>query len=625
MDFDQQITSSLSRRTVILVGFLFLSLLVIFVRLWQLQLLEGEYYFDLAKNNRIKLQEIIAPRGIIYDRNGQVLADNTPSFDISLLHEGLQDLERIIPLLSTILSLSPEEIRQRVEQTKNLSRFKPIKIKKDVSRKELGLIEFYKIDLPNVVIEVFPKRHYPLGEAMCHAIGRLGEIDETTLKNLKSSDYGLGDFIGKSGIEKAYENELKGKPGWLQFEVDALGRRKRVLSSEYPEPGNDVYLTIDADLQRFAHKTLGDKNGAVVALDPHNGEVLAYVSHPTFDPNLFSRGISSKDWNALVHSPFHPLTNKAIQGTYPPGSIFKIITAIAGLEEQIIDPQTTFFCHGRYDFINRPRCWKRGGHGTMDLYSALEQSCDVYFYSVGHRLGVDKMAYYASLFGLGKETGIVLEGEKCGLIPTTTWKKKVYGVSWQQGETLSTSIGQSFVLCTPLQVALMMNTVASNGTLYVPHLSLKVMNRAGEVLDITDTEVRSITSVSPATLAAVKEGLWRVVHGDRGTAKMVRISDLEIAGKTGTAQVIRLKEDKQDINDIPYQYRDHAWFAAFAPFTNPCISVAVLVEHGGFGSSVAGPIAREIIDYYLNTILPSKNPSIPKTLYQQSTINDVSY
>ena len=308
MDFDQHVTENLSRRTIIIYIFIAICFLVVLVRLWELQLLKGEYYFDLSKNNRVKLQEITAPRGMIYDRNGAILADNTPSFDVSLLHQGINEMELFVPLLSTILGLSPEDINRRVQDGKNISRFKPIKIKKDISRRELGLVEFFKLDLPNVVVEVFPKRHYPADGAAAHILGRLGEIDEQTLQSLSLTDYGVGDFIGKSGIEKVLEDRLKGKSGWLQFEVDAMGRKKRVLSEIHPVAGNNVYLSIDIDLQRAAHEIMGEQNGAVIALDPDNGDILAYVSHPTYNPNLFSRGISHNDWNELINNPFHPLT-----------------------------------------------------------------------------------------------------------------------------------------------------------------------------------------------------------------------------------------------------------------------------------------------------------------------------
>ena len=602
MDFDQHVIQHLSRRTIILYIFIAVCFLIVLVRLWELQLLKGEYYFDLSKNNRIKLQEITAPRGMIYDRTGAILADNTPSFDVSVLHEGVSDLKLVVPLLSEILSLPPEEITRRVQEGKNISRFKPIKIKKDVSRRELGLVEFFKLDLPNVVVEVFPKRHYPAKGAAAHILGRLGEIDESTLQSLSPDDYSVGDFIGKSGIEKAFESQLKGKSGWLQFEVDALGRKKRVLSEIHPVAGNNIYLSIDIDLQQAAHKILGEQNGAAIALDPNTGDVLAFVSHPSYNPNLFSRGISHEDWNELINNPFHPLTNKGIQGTYPPGSIYKIITALAGLEEKKVTQETTFFCNGTYKFLHKPRCWKKYGHGTVDISTALEQSCDVYFYHLGHILGIDALSHYSNLFGLGNPTGIVLEGERAGLVPSNEWKKKVYKVPWQQGETLSTAIGQSFLLVTPLQMAVLINTVGNGGYLYTPNLVKKITTVRGLPVKTFEPVLVRDSMVSVESLNLVRESLRRVVQNPHGTGKIAQIKGVELAGKTGTAQVIRLPQEKKKDEEIPYRYRDHAWFVAFAPFDNPKISVAVLIEHGRFGSSTAGPVARDIIKAYLSKI-----------------------
>lgn len=600
MDFDQHVTRHLSRRTIIVYIFVAVCFLIVLVRLWELQLLKGEYYFDLSKNNRVKLQEITAPRGMIYDRTGAILADNTPSFDVSLLHQGINELDLVAPLLSTILDLPPEEIVRRAEEGKNISRFKPIKIKKDVSRRELGLVEFFKLDLPNVVVEVFPKRHYPANEAAAHVLGRLGEIDEQTLQDLSSDDYSVGDFIGKSGVEKVFEDKLKGKSGWLQFEVDALGRKKRVLSEINPVAGNNIYLSIDLRLQQAAHDILGDKNGVIIALEPNTGDVLAYVSHPAYNPNLFSRGISHEEWNELISNPFHPLTNKGVQGTYPPGSVYKIITALAGLEEQKVTEETTFYCKGAYDFLHKPRCWKKHGHGDVDIYTALEQSCDVYFYHLGHRIGIDMLAHYSHLFGLGSPTGIVLEGEKSGLVPSTSWKKKVYKVSWQEGETLSTAIGQSFLLVTPLQAAVLINTAGNGGRLYKPSLIKKITTVRDHPVETFEPVLVRDSFISTESLAIVRESLRRVVQNPRGTGKIARIEGIELAGKTGTAQVVRLPQEKIEDQEIPYKHRDHAWFVAFAPFDDPKISVAVLIEHGRFGSSAAGPVARDVIKTYLD-------------------------
>jgi len=598
--FNQEITRSLSCRLKVFYAFLFVVFLIVFTRLWWLQILRGDYFFDLSENNRIKLQEITAPRGIIYDRNRVILADNIPSFDVSLLHPGVKNLEEILPFLSKALNIAPEEIVRRVRSSMSLPRLKPIKIKTDVERKELSLIEFFKLNLPNIVIEAFPKRNYPFRKSLSHVLGYLGEINETELKTLAGDNYGVGDYIGKSGAEKVFDRRLRGKNGWVQFEVDVIGRKKRVLSSFNPSPGENFYLTIDAGLQCFTDNALGDHTGAVVAIDPNNGEVLALVSHPSFDPNLFSRGISSKQWASLVNNPDCPLTNKAIQGLYPPGSLFKIITAISALEEKKITPETTFFCTDSFPFGNRVyHCWKKGGHGRLNLYKAIEQSCDIYFYNVGRLVGINGLARYAGLFGLGKPTGFVFKSEKTGLIPTKEWKKKIKKTPWQEGETLSSAIGQSFTLVTPLQMAVMISAIANNGGLYIPKLIKKITDNKDNLLKEFHPELASQVPVSLESIKVIKEALCGVIQSPHGTGRIARIEGIKMAGKTGTAQVVSLPADEKK-SVVPLCFRDHAWFMAFAPFNNPRIAVVVLAEHGGSGSKTAGPIAREIINYYLS-------------------------
>ncbi|MFH0814008.1 MAG: penicillin-binding protein 2 [Pseudomonadota bacterium] len=599
MDFDKEITQTLSQRLAIVYYFIFIGFLIIFFRIWDLQILKGDYYYDLSENNRIKIQEIIAPRGIVYDRNGTMLANNTPSFDISLLHQGIGCSQKILPLLSQILQIGPEEINRKMNESKQLPRFRPIKIKMDVSRRELSLVEFFKLDLPNVVIEVFPKRTYPLGKGLAHVIGYLGKVNEFELRLPEYAGYNPGDIIGKSGIEKAFGGELKGRSGWLQFEVDAVGRKKKVLSSVNPLPGKNLYLTIDSKLQDFTDTVLGENVGTAIAMDPNSGEILAFVSHPSFDPNLFSRGISLKNWCALRNDPFHPLINRGVQGLYPPGSIFKIVTAIAGLEEGKITPETTIFCNGSYWFGNRAyRCWKEGGHGGVNLYQAIEQSCDTYFYRVGQLVGIDSLAYYAKLFGLGSVTGLVLKDEKSGLVPTRGWKLKRFKVPWQEGETLSAAIGQSFVSATPLQILRLVSSIATKGKVVIPRLVKKIENSNGVVLKKFHPEYVSRVPVSSRSVGVVAESLRRVIQSPCGTGKIARIGGVELAGKTGTAQVVSLPFCKK--TGAPFHLRDHAWFVAYAPFESPRISVVVLVEHGGGGSATAGPIAREIINFYLN-------------------------
>ena len=616
MDFDQEITQSLSKRIAVLYFFIILTYLIVFLRLWDLQVLKGDYFFELSENNRIKIQQIPAQRGYIYDRFGNILANNVPSFDVSVLCQGENDFKKVISPLSKILNIPGEEILNKIKQFNYLPSFKPIKIKEDVSPKELSLIEFYKLDLPNVLVEVFPKRNYPLGKSAAHILGYLGEIDESELKTFNSSNYNLGDFVGKSGVERVFEKELKGKPGWSYFEVDALGRKKAVLRSVNSLPGGNVYLTIDSSLQSFADKALGEKAGVIIAMDPNNGEILAFVSHPSFNPNLFSRGISFQNWGDLIKDHSHPLANRGIQGLYPPGSIFKIITAIAGLEEGKITPDSRFFCGGSYRFGNRVyQCWKKSGHGRLNLYEAIEQSCDIYFYQVGRLVGVDSLAYYAKLFGLGSPTRFILKNEKAGVVPTRKWKKETLKTPWQGGETLLTAIGQSFILVTPLQILVLISAIANNGKIYLPQLVKKVEDNHGKAIKVFQPKCVSHIPVSLKSFGVIKEALRRVVQSPYGTGRVARIKGVELAGKTGTAQVVGLPFCKKN-SEVPYNFRDHAWFIAFAPFKEPKIALVVLVEHGGYGSSAAGPVAKKVINYYLKKfkdarLFKEKNHQLP--------------
>lgn len=601
MGFDQDLTKNLSRRVGVFYCGVLLVFLVILVRLWDLQLFRGAYFFDLSENNRIKTREIAAPRGNVFDRNGRALITNTPSFDVSLLQEGVKGLDAALPLLSSILNLTPSDIRARVQAGARGPRLRPVKIKTDVSREELALIEFYKLELPNVVVDVFPKRFYPLGVGAAHLLGYLGKVEECDLGGGRN-DQAVGDYIGKAGVERVFEPQLRGRPGLLQFEVDAAGKKKRILNSFPPAPGGDVVLTIDADLQLFAHQALGEHPGAIVVLDPNNGDVLALVSHPSFDPNLFSRGISARAWSSLITAPGCPLTNKTIHGQYPPGSLFKVVTASAALEEEVITPETPLSCTGSFFFGNRPyRCWKKGGHGHLCLRRAIEESCDVFFYILGQKLGIDRLSHYATLFGLGAPTGIILPDERPGLVPTRKWKLKTMNVPWQEGETVSSSIGQSFTLVTPLQVASLFSTIANGGRLYRPRLI-----KSAATSEQT-TPPASQIPISPAVLAFVRDSLRGVIQSPGGTGRGVRIEGLVMGGKTATAQVVSLPADPSADRLVPLRFRDHAWFAAFAPFNNPVIVVVVLVEHGGFGSETAGPVVKEIVSFYLSHLIKKRN------------------
>ncbi len=580
-----------------LIGFLALGL-----RMWYLQIIKGEEFSRLSKHNRIRIREIPASRGMILDRRRRILIDNRPSFEVLLVPEDIVDIEETTGFLHRILKVTPEAVGKRLEANRHRPPFKPIRIQSDINRLHLALLKTHQLDLPGLIVDVRPRRAYNYGNMASHLMGYLGEIDGRELKRYRFKGYQMGDIIGKYGVEQQWEPFLKGIDGGRQVEVDAYGREIKVLQRVEPHPGNNLFVTIDLDLQMTAEALLQGKEGAIVAMNPQNGQILAMVSHPSYDPSLFAGGIDHDDWETLIQNPFHPLQNRVIQGQYAPGSVFKVITALAALEEEVISPQEILFCGGSYRFGNRTyRCWRKGGHGKLNLHRALVESCDVFFYQVGQRLGIDRLAKYAKGFGLGKPTGISLNDEKPGLIPSSEWKKKVYDEIWYEGETLSVAIGQGYVLVTPLQLLNALSAIATEGILYRPQLVERIERANGKVLKSYKPISIGKVPVSPENLMFIREALPGVVNEDRGTGRVARIKDVTVSGKTGTAQVISLREDVEE-KDIPYEYRDHAWFVAYAPMENPIISVAVLVEHGGHGASASAPIARKVLQKYLNIL-----------------------
>ncbi len=589
----------------------FVGFLILGLRAWHLQIIKGEEFSRLSKHNRIRIREIPASRGMILDRKGKILVDNRPSFEVLLVPEDIVDMEKIAEFLHRMLKIPPQEIQQRLATKKHRPPFKPVRIQSDISTLHLALLETHKLDLPGLVVDVAPRRAYTCGNLASHLLGYLGEIDRRELKAIQFREYQMGDFIGKYGIEKKWEAFLKGIDGGRQVEVDALGRELKVLQRVEPHPGNNVFLTLDLDLQTTCETALQGKEGTIMAMDPQSGKILAMVSHPSFDPSLFAGGINHDDWVSLVRNPFYPLQNRGIQGQYAPGSVFKVITATAGLEEGVISPQETLSCTGSYRFGNRTyRCWRKGGHGKVKLHRAIVESCDVFFYQVGQRLGIDTLAKYAEGFGLGKPTEISLSDEKPGLVPTTEWKEKVYHEAWYEGETLSCAIGQGYVLVTPLQLLNVISAIANGGTLYVPQIVERVETANGRAVESYLPIPMGKIPLSPENLTIIREALSGVVNEARGTGRSAQIRGTKVSGKTGTAQVISLKEDVEQEENIPYEHRDHAWFVAYAPQENPIISVVVLVEHGGHGASAAAPIAREVMRKYLS-IIKEEGKSIP--------------
>jgi penicillin-binding protein 2 len=582
--------------------FLAIAFLVIFVRLWFLQVIKGPEYRRMSENNRIRIRETPADRGMLLDRKGRILAHNRPSFEALLVPEDLKGNPEVLARVKDMLKLDPDDIQQKIKSAKWRPPFKPLKIKSDIDWQELALLESNRVYLPGLLVDVRSTRAYNFGDLASHLIGYIGEIDENELKQTKSPPYRMGATVGKYGVEYEWEDVLRGVDGGRQVEVDATGREIKPLQSVEPFPGNNLVLTIDLDVQQAAEAAFQDKNGVCVAMDIKTGRILAMVSKPSFDPALFAGNVSAQDWKSLTENPHHPLQNKGIQGQYPPGSVFKIVTAIAGLESKIITPNTRFTCSGAYFYGNRYfRCFKREGHGSLDLHQAIVQSCDIYFYQLGLKVGPDRIAKYAHELGLGKKTDIPLPHERAGIIPSSSWKLKHLGAPWYSGETLSMAVGQGYVATTPIQLLRLMSAVANGGKMYLPQVVEKVTNLQGATLKQFPPVEAGKANITEETLQFIREALRGVVNEPHGTGGGAAIKGVDVSGKTGTAQVVRMAQDfkRGDMNRMPANLRDHAWFVAFAPFVDPQIAVAVLVEHGGFGGAVSAPIAKKVIETYL--------------------------
>ncbi len=572
------------------------------VRLFHLQVIGGEEYRRLSASNCIRLESIDAPRGLIFDRRGDMMVDNRPAFDVSIIPRDAKPVEETVGNLADLLHFTAEEFMEKIREKRRLASYKPVLLRQDIGRNTLAAIEVHRYDLPGVVINVNPRRHYLYDQSAAHVLGYLGEISNEELSCGKFPDCRPGDFVGKFGVEKTFESVLRGERGGRQVEVNAKGQVVRVLQTVDARPGHNVYLTIDRGLQQKAEEMLRGVAGAVVAMDPGSGEILAMVSSPSFDQNAFVSGMTYDQWEALISNPNRPMENKAVQGEYPPASTYKIVTAIAGLEEGVIDEKTTFYCPGFYRFGNRVyRCWKKGGHGSVEVVRALAESCDVFFYQVGQRVGVDRLAQYATALGLGSPTDVALDHEADGLVPTAAWKRKKTGIPWQGGENLSIAIGQGYNLVTPIQMLGLVAAVGNGGVRYRPQILKRIENTQGDVVRSESPTEAARIEFSEKTMELVRRGLWEAVNTAGGTAFRSRWSAVDISGKTGTAQVVGRKEDEtaDDQEEVAHHHKDHAWFVAYAPSEEPKIAVAVIVEHGEHGSSTAAPIARAMIETYL--------------------------
>ncbi len=599
--FDPILAEIIGRRLRIVTVFVIFFIAILISRLWFLQIIKGPMYRVKSENNRIHLQSIPPFRGLIMDRNGELLVDNRPSYDLYVIPDDIKDPEGLLLKLRPFILLEPEQSEYFIEKFKTRRSFNPLLIKKNLSREELAVIESNLFNLPGVFIEVSSQRNYIYDTFASHIIGYLGEISEKQLKRGKYMQNRQGDLVGQYGIEGLWQNELNGRSGGRQVEVDAVGRKKSTISEKTPFPGKNIYLTIDKGLQLLAEESLKDKAGAVVALDPNNGEVLALASSPAFEPKKFVTGIKKEEWNSLVNNKNSPLQNRVIRGQYPPGSIYKIIIALAGLQEGVITPDEQVFCPGYYTLGNhRYECHKKGGHGSVKLHTALRDSCNVFFYRTGKKLGIDRIAYYSRMLGLGGKTGIDLDNEEAGLIPDTNWKMRRYGIPWQQGETLSCAIGQSYISVTPIQMAEMISAVFNGGIIYRPRVVKAIIGDDSKSVELPPVESRKI-DINPENIELVKQALIAVVNDPGGTGKRSRVDGVTVAGKTGTAQVINLQKAKSMSPDgkVQDEYKHHGWFVAIAPAESPKIAVAVLIEHGESGGRAAAPVAGRLITHYL--------------------------
>lgn len=595
----------------IVVVLILIVLTLLIVRLWYLQIIKGDDLKQRSENNSIRFRKITPLRGLIMDRNRHVIVDNRPSFDVLYMPSRGKRPDLLIEKLKNLYGRRSLEFSSDQTLSRQIKPYLSVKLEKNVSMEKVALVEANALDLPGIYIDVSPVRLYLDGETIAPIIGYTGEVSKEELE--KNSEYASGDITGKHGLEKFLDAYIRGKQGAELVEVNAYGKEIKNLGRIDPVSGYNIILNIDADLQKSAWDAFEGRPGAAAVLDPRNGAVLAMVSSPSFDPNLFNSGFSGEQWSSIANNPLNPLSNRVISGQYPPGSTYKLIVAAAALEEGIITPDTKYTCDGSYTFGNRIfRCWQKNGHGQISLHRAIVESCDVYFYNVGRLLGVDKIAHYAKLFGLGRVSGIDLPNEKNGLIPTKQWKLEKMKQSWQQGETISISIGQGFDLVTPLQLACAYSAFANGGTLWKPRLVKSIETVDGKIYKEFAPEKRGELPLKKETIDFLSRALWGVVNEPGGTAKAARRPNADVCGKTGTSQVVGLPQGDKARREkkISALQRDHALFVCFAPLTNPEIAISVIVENAGHGGSIAAPIARKILDAYFDGKKKMKQPQV---------------
>ncbi len=564
---------------------------------WYLQMVRGDAYRVLAENNRLRRIPVPPTRGVVFDRNSEVLASTRPALNLILVREGLRDADDQLRRLEQVIGLPYEATKARLKAMKSRPTFEPLVLREDVTLADVAKVESRREWFPSVVVQQSSLRDYPDGRAIAHAVGYVGEVTEEQLAQ-PTGEFPLqpGDIVGKAGLEKTYDDALRGKRGWRLVTVNNLGRPLGdAQPGDAPVDGHALRTTIDVRLQRTLVHALGDEVGAGVFMNPANGEILALASTPAYDPNMFTGPVVASTWQGLLKDPRRPLHDRAIASFYAPGSTFKILMSVVGLESGVITPSTILHCGGSINLYGRPfLCWKKGGHGAVDVHRALVQSCNVFFYQVGKAAGIDKITYWGNLFHLGRPTGVDIPGESRGVLPSDAWKRKTYKEPWYPGDTISVSIGQGLLAVTPIQMATLVSAIASDGRLPRPHL-----------IKTDQVEVENLP-ISPGTLAVIRSALTDVV--EEGTGQKASLGSVSVAGKTGTAQVFK-KSAGIDADKLAKEERDHAWFVGYAPADHPEVAFAVVIEHGGHGGTTAAPVVKQVLEAYFADRLPQRSPS----------------
>ncbi len=581
------------RRAMVCVG---IGCLILLLRLWYLQILEGDRYFTLSTNNRLRLRVVEAPRGYILDRNGEAMVENRPTFDLYATPEDVTNPAEVTGVLADILQIPASEIEARLAEGRTRP-YQPLLLRKDLDEAMMVAVEERRIDLPGINLRIRPVRAYPSGGTAANLLGYVSEVNQSQLQREEYRNFRPGENLGQSGVERRFDAFIRGVDGGEQIEVDARGRTLRLVNRDEPRSGSNVFLTIDRRIQEAAETAFIGKKGTVVAMNPTTGEILAMVSRPSFDPNLFAQRLSGEEWRRIATDTSHPLQNRAFQAQYPPGSIFKLIVAIAGLESGALTPETRFYCPGQFYLGNvKFDDWKKGGHGTLDLRGAIVNSCNVYFYQAGLRVGIDEIVRVSRAFGLGEPPGLGLGDEAKGNLPNPQRGRRGQP-NWTAGNTVIASIGQGMVVTSPMQVLAMVSAIANGGTIYRPFVVKKIVSLSGDVLEEYEPEAMRQVNVNPETLAFMRQAMLGVVN--EGTGQRSKVPGVPIGGKTGTAQVVKKGEEKRQAD-----LKDHAWFVSFAPVDNPQLAVVVLVENGGFGGQVAAPVAKAVYEAAFKGRLP---------------------